>query len=153
MATSRRKSKGSPHPCATKARSPRQSGKGQGQGPGTKCHYLHPMLLGSSIKTGSIYCPTELPGQLCPALLSCWSSCNEAAPAPAAATAHSTWRKGSHQGSNPPVSGIGPGRISFQGYNLPCREARVPAKPLPGCILHDCWLLLAPGSSPEQKLC
>lgn len=80
MATSRRKSKGSPHPCATKARSPRQLGKGQGQGPGTKCHYLHPMLLGSSIKTGSIYCPIELPGQLCPG-----SSAQRCSPAGAAA--------------------------------------------------------------------
>lgn len=58
MATSRRKSRGSPHYCATKARSPHQLGQGQGHGPGTKCHYLHPALLGSSITTGSIYCLT-----------------------------------------------------------------------------------------------
>lgn len=38
MATSRRKSRGSPHHCATNARSPHQSGKGQGRGLGTKCH-------------------------------------------------------------------------------------------------------------------
>lgn len=57
-ATSRRKSRGSPHHCATKARSPHQSGKGQDQRRGTKCHYLRPALLGSSITRGSIYFPT-----------------------------------------------------------------------------------------------
>lgn len=158
MATSRRKSRGSSHHCATKARSPHKLGKGQGQGPGTKCHYLHAVLLGSSITPGSRYFPT----------LSCLgSSAQRCSPARAAGV----------RLPQPPGLRLLPQLIP-PGENAATRAAAPVSlglvlgasvsraitplagrpgslqSPCLGCLLHGCWLLLAhPGSSPEQILC
>lgn len=157
MATSRRKSRGSPHDCATKARSPHQLGKGQNQGRGTKCHYPHPALLGSSITTGSIYSPT-------PSCLGSSAQC--CAPARAAGLRlpqppglrllpqHIPPGENAATGAAAPMSlGLVPGgSVSRAITSLAGRPGSLQS-PYLGCILHGCWLLLAPSSSPEQILC
>lgn len=59
MATSRGKSRGSPHQCATKTRPLCWLGKRQSRGRGTYCHCLHLALLGPSIVADSTYCTPQ----------------------------------------------------------------------------------------------
>lgn len=131
-ATSRRKSRGSPHHCATKARSPHPSGKGQGKGPGAKRHSLHLALLGSGISTGSSCCPT----------LSClgssaqhWFPAGAAGPRLPQPPGLRLLPQHIPPGENaaPTSLGLVPG--GYPGLKPPRREARLPAKPLPGVLI------------------
>lgn len=132
---------GGPHiTVLQRARSPHQLGKGRGQGPGTKCHHLLPALLGSSITRGSMSCPA----------LSCLgSSAQHSSPA-----ARAAWRLPQRPGlrqippgenaatraaAAPVALGLVPGESESRAVHPPCREARVPAKPLPG--VHIAQLL------------
>lgn len=101
---------------------------------------LAPSATTSSLPSwGQVLQQGQCPGQLCPALLSCCQS-----------------------------SPLGSGRFHLEQMQLPwlwvwSRQSQIQGcyprvtgslqSPCLGCILHSCWLLLAPGSSPEQILC
>lgn len=165
MATSRGKSRGSPHHYATETRLPHWLGKGQRRGHGTYCHYLHPAILGSSITADSTYC--TLQSYLGSSVHHC-SPVRAAGPRAALAPRVTAWSRLLQQGISPGqsaatggaaphVSGVGPGTPASTGSTcsfVPSQGGQGTLRsPCMRCVVQGCWLLPAPGSSPEQILC
>lgn len=160
MATSRGKSRGSPHHYATETRPPHWLGKGQSRGHGTYCHYLHPAILGSSTAADSTYCTPQscLGSSVCHC-----SPARAAGPRAALAPSVTAWSRLLQQGISPGQSarlgtlGLVLGGSASTGSTcsfVPSQGGQGTLRsPCMRCVVQGCWLLPAPGSSPEQILC